>query len=201
MDAEILEHIFEPFYTTKEVGKGTGLGLATVYGIVKQNEGFIDVHSEPGKGSTFNIYLPRYKGKTMESTAETTRQLHRSREETVLLVEDEEMVLKLGRAMLENLGYSVITAGTPSEALRQATNHPGRIHLLITDVVLPEMNGRDLAKSIRAVKPGLKCLFTSGYTADIIDHRSVQDEEAGFLQKPFSMRDLASKVREALDQR
>lgn len=199
MSQDTLDHIFEPFFTTKELGRGTGLGLATVYGIVKQNEGLISVYSEPGKGTTFKIYLPRFVGETLEPTAELKSQTPRGRGETVLLVEDEETILNIGRAMLEKLGYTVLTADTPGEALRLAKTHAAEIRLLITDVVMPEMNGRALADAIRNVKPELKCLFTSGYTANVIAHRGVLDEGVDFLQKPFSLQDLAAKVRQALE--
>jgi nitrogen-specific signal transduction histidine kinase/CheY-like chemotaxis protein len=198
---EVLDHLFEPFFTTKEVGKGTGLGLATVYGIVKQNEGFIKVYSKPGEVTTFNIYLPRFVGQAIESQAESTAKTPKGIGETVLLVEDEVMSLHVSRAMLEELGYTVLIAGTPGEALSQAKAHSSDIRLLITDVVMPEMNGRTLAKLIDEIKPGLKCLFTSGYTANVIVHHGVLDEGVNFLQKPFSMNDLACKVREALEQK
>jgi CheY-like chemotaxis protein len=199
MSKETLDHIFEPFFTTKEVGKGTGLGLAMVYGIVKQNDGLINVHSEPGKGTTFKIYLPRFVGEVLEPTAESTKETPKGHGETVLLVEDEAAILEVGRGMLEWLGYTVLTAGTPGEALRQAHAHEAEVQLLITDVVMPEMNGWDLAKLIRDIKPGLKCLFTSGYTANVIAHHGVLDEGVLFLQKPFSIKDVAFKVREALE--
>ncbi len=198
MSPEVLDHLFEPFFTTKEVGKGTGLGLATVYGIVQQNEGFINVYSEPGRGTTFKIYLPRFVGQAPEPTAESLAEAPRGRGETVLLVEDEAAILHMGRAMLEGLGYTVLTADTPGEALRQARARAAQIQLLITDVVMPEMNGRELAKLIRDIKPGVKCLFTSGYTTEIIAHRGVLEEGVYFLQKPFSRKDLASMVRQAL---
>lgn len=197
---EVIDHIFEPFFTTKEAGKGTGLGLATVYGIVNQNEGTIDVHSETGKGSTFKIYLPRFVGDFVESTAAGTTETPKGRGETVLLVEDEASILDMSREMLTKLGYRVLTAGTPGEALRQVRAHNGEIQLLITDVVMPEMNGLDLAILLSEINPGLKCLFLSAYTADIIAHRSMLDEGMHFLQKPFSRKDLATKVREALEQ-
>ena len=200
MDKDVLDHIFEPFFTTKEVGRGTGLGLATVYGIVKQNEGFIKVYSEPGKGSTFKIYLPRFVRETRESTAESTAETPQGRGETVLLVEDDVEIRDVGQIMLEQLGYKVLTAGTPGEALRQTKAQTSEIELLITDVVMPEMNGRDLAKLLSEIKPGLKCLFVSGYTANIIAHQGVLDEGVHFLQKPFSMKDLAIKVSQALEQ-
>jgi len=199
MNKEVLDHLFEPFFTTKEVGKGTGLGLATVYGIVKQNEGFVSVYSEPDKGTTFKIYLPRFVGDAVEPMAASPAETPMGRGETVLLVEDEAAILNVGRAMLQRLGYTVLTAGTPGEALRQAEAHAAEIRLLITDVVMPEMNGRDLTKLIRDIKPGLKCLFTSGYTANVIAHHGVLDKGVNFLQKPFSMKELASKVRQALE--
>jgi two-component system, cell cycle sensor histidine kinase and response regulator CckA len=201
IDADIIGHLFEPFFTTKELGKGTGLGLATVYGIVKQNEGFINVYSEPGKGSTFKIYLPRFVGEAMKPTAKSTAETPMGHAETVLLVEDDEAILNVGRIILETLGYTVLTAGTPGVALQQARTHVAEIQLLITDVVMPEMNGRDLAKLISDIKPGLKCLFTSGYTANVIAHRSMLDEGVNFLQKPFSMKGLATKVRDILEQK
>ena len=199
MSKEVLDHIFEPFFTTKELGKGTGLGLSTVYGIVKQNNGFINVYSEPAKGTTFKVYLPRFVGEAMGSTAETKRETARSHGELVLLVEDEPVILNVGKDMLEELGYRVLTAETPGEAIRQATEHATKLQLLITDVVMPEMNGRDLAKSIQDIIPRLKCLFTSGYTANVIAHHGVLDEDVHFIQKPFSLHDLASKVRETLE--
>ena len=201
MDKDVLDHIFEPFFTTKEVGKGTGLGLAMVYGIVKQNDGYIDVVSDSDKGSTFKIYLPRFAGNIDEPLASGDEEMPRGHGETVLLVEDEALILNANRAILEALGYTVVTASTPGEALRQAKAHAGEIQLLLTDVVMPEMNGRDLAKVLGEIIPGLKCLFSSGYTADIIARRGVLDEGVHFLQKPFSMKDLAAKIREGLQQK
>jgi two-component system, cell cycle sensor histidine kinase and response regulator CckA len=198
MSQNVQDRIFEPFFTTKETGKGTGLGLATVYGTVKQNDGFINVHSEPGKGSTFEIYLPRVPGEAVERITASAPAILKGCGETVLLVEDEAAVLSVGRAMLEELGYRVLTAGTPSQALRHAQAHAAEIQLLLTDVVMPEMNGRELAQSISDIIPGLKYLFTSGYTADVIAHRGMLYEGVHFLQKPFSTRDLAIKVRQAL---
>jgi PAS domain S-box-containing protein len=199
MDKDCLDHIFEPFFTTKEVGKGTGLGLATVYGIVKQNDGFVNVISEPGEGSTFTIYLRRFVGQAMEPTTESPVELPKGHGETVLLVEDETLILHATRAMLEELGYKVLTADTPVEALRQVKAHSGEIQLLITDVIMPEMNGRDLANSLTDIRPSLKCLFASGYPANVIAHRGVLDEGVHFIPKPFSMQSLAVKVREALE--
>jgi PAS domain S-box-containing protein len=198
MDKETLAKIFEPFFTTKEVGKGTGLGLATVYGIVKQNNGFIDVHSEPGKGTTFKIYLPRQE--PQEAATEPPRRPVEvpTGTETVLLVEDEKPLLKFARMLLEQLGYTVLASGSPKEAIRMARGYANEIHLLMTDVVMPGMSGRDLCGQLEADRPGLKCLFMSGYTADVIAHQGVLDEGIHFLQKPFSREALATKIREAL---
>jgi PAS domain S-box-containing protein len=199
MDAETLSHLFEPFFTTKELGKGTGLGLATVYGVVKQNNGFINVYSEPGRGTTFRIYLPRHQAKAAAVLEKKPEKPNERGHETVLLVEDEPSILRMTALMLERQGYTVVGASTPGEAVRLATAHAGVIHLLMTDVVMPEMNGRDLAKNILSLYPGMKCLFMSGYTANVIAHHGVLDEGVNFIQKPFSIGDLAVKVREALE--
>jgi signal transduction histidine kinase/ActR/RegA family two-component response regulator len=199
MSKEVLDHIFEPFFTTKDMGKGTGLGLATLYGIVKQNNGFINVYSEPDKGTTFKIYLPRFVGEFMEPAAKRTAETPKGHGETMLLVEDEPVILDVSREMLEQLGYAVLIASTPGEALRIARDHAAEIQMLITDVVMPEMNGRDLANLIGDIKPGLKCLFISGYTANVIAHHGILDPGIHFIQKPFSMEHLAAKVREVLD--
>jgi PAS domain S-box-containing protein len=198
MEHEILTHLFEPFFTTKEMGKGTGLGLSMVYGIVKQNNGFINVYSEPGLGTTFRIYLPRYvsqsEGKLkIEAVAPVGTGL-----ETILLVEDEPMILEMTVVMLRRLGYTILPASTPGEALQLAGRHADTIDLLMTDVVMPEMNGRDLAKKLLSLYPDLKCLFMSGYTANVIAHHGVLDEGVNFLQKPFSQKDLAAKIRHTL---
>ena len=198
MDAELLDNIFEPFFTTKEQDKGTGLGLATVYGAVKQNNGFINVYSKPGQGTTFKIYLPRHATKAVE-TEEREPQAAARGSEAILLVEDEPAILRMTTRMLEREGYTVVAAGTPGEAIERAHIHSGEIHLLMTDVVMPEMNGRDLARNILSHYPNLKCLFMSGYTANVIAHHGVLDEGVNFIQKPFSKGDLAAKVREALE--
>jgi len=198
IDKEILSQIFEPFFTSKRVGLGTGLGLSTVYGIVKQNDGFINVYSEPGDGTIFRIYLPRYAGQMVDTQREEAAEIPSGCGETVLVVEDEPSLLTIFKMMLEILGYRVLAAGTPREAIGLAEEHAGEINLLITDVVMPEMNGRDLAERLQSLYPGMGTLFMSGYTADVIAHRGVLDRGVKFLQKPFSMKDLAEKVRDAV---
>ncbi len=199
MSSETLETIFEPFFTTKESVKGTGLGLATVYGIVKQNEGFITVYSEPGQGTTFKVYLPRHDAKAVAPVAETRAKPTGRKHETILVVEDEPAMLRMVTIMLEKEGYTVLSAGTPGEALELARQHGAQIHLVITDVVMPEMNGRELARRLTLAYPDLKRLFMSGYTANVIAHHGVLDEGVNFMEKPFSPKMLAEKVREALD--
>lgn len=194
MDREVLEHIFEPFFTTKETGRGTGLGLAGVYGIVRQNNGFVSVYSEPGQGTSFKICLPRFFGGLAEGVTEKVSNMPRGNGELVLLVEDEVAILNVGKEMLEQLGFRVLAAASPSEALRQAHTHIDEIRLLITDVIMPEMNGRDLERILVGMKPDLPCLFTSGYTADVIAHHGVLDNGIHFIQKPFSSKDLALAV-------
>jgi len=198
MDKQSLENLFEPFFTTKDVDKGTGLGLATVYGIVKQNNGFINVYSEPNEGTTFKLYLPRHRipGEQVIEKSDVAPDARGS--ETVLLVEDEPAILKMTRTMLQRLGYSVLAAATPRQAIDFAQKHADPIHLLITDVVMPEMNGRELAQTLLSIHPKLKRLFMSGYTANVIAHRGVLDEGVNYIQKPFSKKDLSIKVREAL---
>jgi CheY-like chemotaxis protein len=199
MDRDVIEHLFEPFFTTKDMGQGTGLGLATVYGIVKQNDGFINVYSKPDKGTTIKIYLPCCATEEAAAAADPVQAI-KGGTETILLVEDEETLLDLSRTLLEGLGYRVLTAATPGEAIQLAEAHPGEIHLLITDVVLPGMNGRTLSERIRTLQPALKCLFMSGYTANVIAHRGILDKGVQFIQKPFMKKGLAAKVREALEQ-
>jgi PAS domain S-box-containing protein len=199
MVREVREKLFEPFFTTKEAGKGTGLGLATVYGIVRQNGGFIHVYSEPDQGTTFRIYLPRHRGKAEGAGTEGIPEPVVRGRETILLVEDELPLLELSRRMLEKLGYRVLPAGTPGEAISLAEGHAGEIHLLMTDVVMPEMNGRELARKVLSFYPQVKRLFMSGYTADIVAHHGVLETGVNFIQKPYSRQELASRVREALD--
>jgi PAS domain S-box-containing protein len=200
MDREILDKIFEPFFTTKGLGSGTGLGLATVYGIVKQNGGFVNVYSEPGKGSSFHVYLQRDTEKQpMEGSEEKTREVSCGHGETILVVEDEVAILQLAQVILEGLGYQVLTADTPADALRLAEEHGGELHLLLTDVILPGFNGKELADRLFLLYPTLKCLFMSGYTANVIAHRGILEDGVHFIQKPFSRDQLAEKVREAME--
>ena len=198
MDEKTLANIFDPFFTTKGVGEGTGLGLATVYGAVKQNNGFINVYSEPGKGATFKIYLPRFEGENAEEKRTSAAAIPLSQGEMVLLVEDEPNLLRLGKNMLEKLGYRVLVAENPQIAIQLAEEHGNQIHLLITDVIMPGMNGRDLAEKLLSSYPDIKCLFMSGYTANVIANRGVLDEGLHFIQKPFSLSNLALQIREAL---
>jgi PAS domain S-box-containing protein len=198
MTQEVMQHIFEPFFTTKGVGVGTGLGLSTVYGIVKQAGGWIWVYSEPGKGSTFKVYLPRVGGapeplSAPVSAAETLRGT-----ETVLVVEDQPEVRRLTLAVLRNHGYRLLEAANGSQALSLCEQYPEPIHLLITDVVMPGMTGRELAMRLVALRPSLKTLYTSGYTANAIVHEGVLDPDVAYLPKPFSPAQLAAKVREVL---
>lgn len=200
MDKETRDSIFEPFFTTKSVGQGTGLGLATVYGIVKQNNGFINVYSEPGKGTTFRIYLAPHTGQAGALKKANVTDPPKSRGETVIVVEDETAIRELSVTMLETLGYTVLFAGTPGEALHLAEAHTGDISLLLTDVVMPEMSGSELAEQLQGLYPDIKTLYMSGYTANVIAHRGVLDDGVNFIQKPFSITDLAVKVRAALDE-
>lgn len=200
MTPETLKLIFEPFFTTKGPGRGTGLGLSTVYGIVRQNGGFIDVQSEPGRGTSFSLHLPRHHATVNEPLQATNAPAPpMGRGETILIVEDEEAIARLTTRILSESGYRVLTAHSPSEALKAVEAHSSEIALLLTDVVMPEMNGRELADRLRASHPSLRTLFMSGYTADAIAHRGVLETGLRFLQKPFSPEDLAAKVREALD--
>jgi PAS domain S-box-containing protein len=199
MDKETLSHIFEPFFTTKGVGEGTGLGLSTVYGAVKQNNGFINVYSEPGTGTTFSIYLPRHAYAGVKAPAEGVAAPIPRGKEHILLVEDEPGILNMVATILTGQGYTVLAAGTPGGALRIAGEHGGEIHLLITDVIMPEMNGRELARQLQARHPKIRCLFMSGYTANVIAHHGVLDDGVHFIQKPFSVPAFATKVRDVLD--
>ncbi len=201
MDKETLDHIFEPFFTTKGAGEGTGLGLATVYGIVRQNKGFINVYSEPGIGTTFTICFPRYEGEAEQSALEDRAEPLQRGHETILLVEDEAQILEMTTLILTEFGYTVLSANSPGEAIRLSREHSGKIDLLITDVIMPGMNGSDLAENLFSAHPHLKRLFMSGYTSDIIANHGVLDDGVHFIQKPFQINDLAAKLREVLDGR
>jgi PAS domain S-box-containing protein len=194
---EVQAHLFEPFFTTKKQGAGTGLGLSTVYGIVKQNKGFINVYSEAGRGTTFKIYLPRTAGAIPSVAAAAVTEVPRGTE-TILLVEDDDAIRRVTTRYLTSLGYTVLSAGTPEDALRIVAAHEGEIPLLITDVVMPGMSGRDLSNRLLELRPRIKTLFMSGYTADVIAHQGVLDAGVEFLQKPVPMADLGVKVREML---
>lgn len=197
MDAETQERIFEPFFTTKEPGKGTGLGLSTVYGIIKQNEGLINVYSEPGIGTTFKVYLPRFAGEAA-AQHEGANAISVAGTETVLLVEDDEQVLNLVRTMLETNGYKVLAASSPQKACTICEEYHGGIDLLITDVIMPIMNGKELQTRIAGMKPGINTIFMSGYMADIIANRGIIDQGVNFISKPFTLQTLTQKVQEAI---
>lgn len=199
MEAEVRAHVFEPFFTTKEVGRGTGLGLASVHGIVEQNGGFLDVESDPGRGSSFHVYLPRHEGPASSSSTPAVRAHPPGAGETLLLVEDEPTLLRLVQRMLEGFGYRVLAASCGEEALEVAAEHGSEIRLLVTDVVMPGMNGRELSERLVATTPGLACLFVSGHTAEVLADRGLARESIRLLTKPFSARELAVQVREALD--
>jgi PAS domain S-box-containing protein len=200
MDADTLSKVFEPFFTTKELGRGTGLGLSTVYGIVQQSKGFIDVKSEPGRGSVFSVYLPRQEG-TAILAADVVQNYRFDRgHEHILLVEDEPAILDVARSILETCGYTVLPAQSPAEATRIAQAHIGEIHMLITDIIMPGMNGRELAENLLLLRPGMKCLYMSGYSGDVIAHQGVIEQGLHFIQKPFTMAGLTTKVRSVLDE-
>ena len=199
MDSKTLSQVFEPFFTTKPRDSGTGLGLATVYGIIKQNNGFINIYSEKGHGTAVRVYLPRNQNQAAPAEKTPARPERIRGMETVLLVEDEPALLELSKRLLEQLGYTVLSAMRPNSAVKIALEYDGQIDLLMTDVIMPEMNGRDLWLKLEKEFPSLRCLFMSGYTADVIADHGVLDARVHFLQKPFSMDALAAKVREALE--
>ncbi len=200
MDEETMAHAFDPFFTTKELGKGTGLGLSTVYGIVKQHDGSICIYSEKNHGSVFKIFLPRSAGEGagIEERQPSPAEIVRGNE-TILLVEDNDMVRMLACTMLENLGYRTLVAESPAQCLKLIAEYKDPISLLLTDVVMPGMNGKELFEQLRRILPELKVLFVSGYTSNVIEHHGVLDKNVHFLQKPFSVQTLSQKVRKAID--
>ncbi len=200
MDEETRSRVFEPFFTTKARGRGTGLGLSTVYGILDQSGGYVRVRSDLGKGTSFELYLPQIDGPPdgpdTHSISETT-----GAGETLLLVEDEETVLKFARVVLERAGYRVIAAKNGDDALRSVREYPGPIHLLVTDVVMPGMSGHVLFESLQPLRPDLPVLYTSGYTDDAIVHHGVLDPGTHLLEKPYSQSSLLGSVRNVLASR
>jgi two-component system cell cycle sensor histidine kinase/response regulator CckA len=199
MTPEIQSRIFEPFFTTKGPNKGTGLGLATVYGIVKQSDGYIYVYSEPGRGTSFKIYLRSADLGAVAELPHSGVAPTLTGVETILLVEDEDAVRAVTRLTLQGLGYQVLGASQWTEAIRHCEQHRGPIHLLLTDVVMPEMGGRELAERLTQIRHDLKVLYLSGYTDDSIIRHGVLQADVAFLQKPFTPAALATKVRNVLD--
>jgi CheY-like chemotaxis protein len=198
MDEEIKAHLFEPFFTTKEQGKGTGLGLSTVYGVVAQNGGVVDVFSEPLHGTTFKIYLPRTDAEPESLQDRQLTRLPRG-SETIILVEDEDIVREVAVRLLKRQGYRVHAYANGGEAMMAAGEIREEFHLLITDVVMPGINGRVLAQNLRALRPSMKVLFTSGYTGDVMIHHGMLDEGIEFIAKPYTLEQLAKRVRDVLD--
>ena len=199
MDKETQEHIFEPFYTTKEQGKGTGLGLSTVYGIVKQNKGFIWVYSEPEQGTTFKVYLPRVERDVQAEEKERTCVEYLGGSETVLIVEDDDSLRNFAQKALQQHGYRTLAAENGEEALKVGKEHDGQIDLMLTDVVMPKMSGREVAERLQPLYPQMKVIYMSGYTDNAIAHHGVLAPGLNFLEKPFAPEGLSRKVREVLD--
>jgi CheY-like chemotaxis protein len=199
MAPEVRDRVFDPFFTTKERGKGTGLGLSTVYGIVKQSDGNIWVYSEPGQGTTFKIYLPQVD-EALEELKERVEVKEVPRgTETILIVEDEEDVLKLAERILSRQGYTVLQTPSTSKALKICKERKDPLHLILTDVVMPQMSGRELIERCRETRQDFKILYMSGYTDNAITHHGVLEKGMNYLQKPFTVDGLARKVREVLD--
>ena len=199
MDKKTLESIFEPFYTTKEVGKGTGLGLSIVHGIIKQHKGSVLASSEPGKGTTIDIYLPLFTGNAVTEESKISER-HPAGMETLLVVEDEEIVRIFMKKILEKAGYKVIIAGDGEDAVTRFREQDD-ISLVLSDVVMPRKNGREMLNEIRKIKPGIKAIFISGYAADVMQKKGMFEEGTEFLRKPFKKEDLLRTVRQVLDKR
>ena len=199
IDRKTQARVFDPFFTTKELGKGTGLGLAMVYGIVKQSGGFIWVYSEVGKGATFKVYLPRVEREATRQTRPNPDHAPQRGTETILLAEDSESLREIAREYMESLGYTVLEARSGKEALKRSCEFEGEIHLFLTDVVMPELNGRELADEVLSKRPGIKVLFSSGYTDDAVVRHGVLEPNVAFLQKPYRPKAFARKIREVLD--
>ncbi len=199
MDEDTLARVFEPFFSTKGLGEGTGLGLSIVYGVVRQNGGFVQVDSAPGMGTEFRLFLPVDPGVPQSTGRPDSRAEPAGGHETVLLVEDEPAVLRFARRVLEGAGYAVLSATSPAEALRISAGHPAPIAALVTDVIMPDLNGVVLAERIRQAHPGIRCVFMSGYAEDIISRHGALEPGVRFLQKPFTLQELKRKLREALD--
>ena len=198
MDKSLLDNIFEPFYTTKNSSKSTGLGLATVYGITKQNKGFVSVYSEPGAGATFKIYLPHSTDSLEVFKPEENKKAHKPNGETILVVDDDTVILSLLKRVLINFGYTVLTSSKPEEAIAIAGKHKGIINLLLTDVFMPEMNGRDMAGIILKSHPSAKVLFMSGYSSETIEQKGILDKNVNFIQKPFNTKNMAAMIQELI---
>jgi CheY-like chemotaxis protein len=198
MNKETEERIFEPFFTTKEVGKGTGLGLSMVYGIIQQHDGYINVYSEPDRGTTFEIYLPLIKS-TLEEGRDIALTTMKRGTETVLVAEDDAQVRDLIREVLAGFGYTVLEAHDGESALKLFSEHKDKIHILILDVIMPKKNGKEIYDDIKKIQPDIKCLFTSGYDSNIIHKKGILEENLPFISKPVSPENLLTKVREILD--
>ena len=200
MDSSTMSHIFDPFFTTKDKGVGTGLGLATVYGIVKQHQGHVVVESQPGRGTVFKVYFSLVQEPSDKSLAPEGDKPQPLGTETVLVVEDEDAVRNLACEALEMLGYATLSASDPQQAMATSDNYGGPIHLLLSDVVLPQMDGNTLYKRLAETRPDMKVLYVSGYTEDFIVHHGVLDHGVHFLAKPFTVDTLAKKLRTILDE-
>ena len=198
MNKTTQDHIFEPFFTTKEVGKGTGLGLAMVYGTIKQHNGFITVHSELGTGTTFKIYLPLASTHKLHTEITDAVTIARGNE-TILLIEDDAAVRRVTKALLEHLGYGIIEASNGEQGIELYLKNRDKVQLVITDIIMPKLSGKDVHDELRKFKPDVKILFMSGYTADIIQQKGFENERANFISKPLKVEELSRKLREVLD--